>query len=450
MIRKAFLAIAALGLSVATTSAQKEQQTKEQWSLEQCINYAHENNITIKRQKLGAEYQANVLKQSKLNQLPDLNASVRTSSSNGLGWATDTEGNYYSYDQNSHSVSPSIGTSVTIFEGMSRRHEIKKNNYNLLSVQSDVEKVENDITLQLTRHYLQVLFDKELLSVAKEQYEVSKLQMERTKKLVDAGSQAMGSYLEIKSQAAKEALNVTQQENNLGISLLNLAQLLDLENPVGFDIQTPVLPEVGSFSADLPRNIFTTSVDLMPEIKSSEYNVQSKEEELKEVKGGYYPRLSANAGWSSNAYFYNNTDDPSFSDQIKDRRVYSIGFSLQIPIFNKFQVRNNVSNSKISLLDAQYKLEAEKLKLRKDIQQAYADALASYKKYLASEEAVESYKESFRYTEKKFNVGLVNSVDYNVAKTDFTRAQSDLLQAKYEYILRTKILDFYRGIPIQL
>ena len=448
MIRKAFFAIAALGLFAAGVNAQ--EQTTEQWSLEQCINYAHENNITIKRQKLNTEYRENVLKQSKLNQLPDLNAQIGTSSRNGLVSGTDSKGEYFSYDQYSHSISPGISSRATIFEGLAKKHEIQKNKYILLSAQSDVEKVENDITVQLTQHYLQVLFNKELLRVAKEQYEVSNLQMERTKKLVDAGSQAMGSFLEIKSQAAKEALNVTLQENNLGISLLNLAQLLDLESPIGFDIQSPVMPEMGIFAADLPRIIFTTSVDIMPEIKSSEYNVQSKESELSEIKGGYYPKLYANAGLSSNANFYNNYDDGSFSSQMKDRRVYSIGFTLQIPIFNKFQVRNSVSNSNISLLDAKYQLESDKLTLRKEIQQAYADALASYKKFLASEEAVNSFKESFRYTEKKFNVGLVNSVDYNVAKTDFTRAQSDLLQAKYEYVLRTKILDFYKGVPIQL
>ena len=156
-----------------------------------------------------------------------------------------------------------------------------------------------------------------------------------------------------------------------------------------------------------------------------------------------------------NASSFSLLDDPngyntSIGDQWDRTRSSYLGLSLRIPIFSRLQTRTNVSNAKIGLTDAQYQLELEKQNLRKDIQQAYVDARSSYNKYLSSEKAVESFKESFRYTEKKFNVGMVNSVDYNVSKTDFTRAQSDLLQAKYEYILRTKILDFYKGIPIEL
>jgi len=445
MIRKAFFAIAALGLFAAGVNAQ--EQSTEQWSLEQCINYAHENNITIKRQQLNVEYRQNQLKQSKYDMLPDLNADLSARLSYGLSWDPVKKDNY---DQTSHNVTPSLSSRASLFEGLSKKKAVQKEKYNLLSAEEDIKKVENDIMLSITRQYLQILFDKELLNVAKEQHEVSKLQMERTKKLVDAGSQAMGSFLEIKSQAAKEALNVTQQENNLGISILNLAQLLDLESPIGFDVQSPTIPEMGEFTPDLPRSIYATAVEIMPEIKSSEYGVESKENELMEVKGSYYPKLYLSGGWNSGAYYSEGGEDNKLFTQLKDNRQYYMGLTLSIPIFNKFRVRTGVQNTQISLNDARFKLEADKLTLRKEIQQAYADALASYKKYLASEEAVDSYKESFRYTEKKFNVGLVNSVDYNVAKTDFTRAQSDLLQAKYEYVLRTKILDFYRGIPIQL
>ncbi|WP_439181475.1 TolC family protein [Carboxylicivirga taeanensis] len=451
MLRKSLIALACIILITLTTKAQDSLkqvwgENKKQWSLLECINYAHENNITIQRQAINTEYQENVLKQSKRNQLPDLNASIGAQYNSGFNW-TENGGATLS---NSQRYNSNLSSNVSVFEGLNKQNTIKRNKVDLLAALEDMEKTKNDIGLQITGHYLQILFNKELLNVAKEQYETSQLQMDRTKKLVDAGSQAMGSYLEIKSQAAKEALNVTQQENALAMSLLSLAQLLDLERPIEFDIETPELPELNAFTSDLPRNVYSTALEIMPEIKSANYKVSSSEYDLKIAKSYVYPSLSIGANYGTSAYFLEGATNGAFEDQWKDNRGGGIGATLRIPIFNKLQARNGIANAKLSVLDAQYQLKQEKLTLRKSIQQAYADAMAAYNNFLSSQEAVNSFAESFRYTEKKFNVGLVNSVDYNVAKTDFTRAQSDLLQSKYEYILRTKILDFYKGIPIEL
>ncbi|MBR8537861.1 TolC family protein [Carboxylicivirga sediminis] len=455
MIRKSIIALACILFALPNIKAQDSLkqvwgENKKQWSLLECINYAHENNITIQRQAINTEYQENQLKQSKLNRLPDLNANSDGSVSFGYTWVQQEATNV---DQDLRSFGISASSSMNVFSGFTNNNTIKRNQVDLLAAIEDMQKTKNDIGLQITGHYLQILFNKELLNVAKEQYETSKLQAERTKKLVDAGSQAMGSYLEIKSQAAKEALNVTQQENNLALSLLNLAQLLDLERPVEFDIQIPVLPELTVFTPEPPTDIYMTALGIMPEIKSATYNTESKEYDLKIAKGNYYPTLGLGAGMSTNANWL--VGDPydsnrSLNEQFKTNRNTYIGARLNIPIFNRLQTRNNVANAKLGVADAQFQLKQEKLNLRKNIQQAYADAMAAYNKFLSSQEAVNSFAESFRYTEKKFNVGLVNSVDYNVAKTDYTRAQSDLLQSKYEYILRTKILDFYKGIPIEL
>nr|WP_319399939.1 TolC family protein [uncultured Carboxylicivirga sp.] len=446
MIRKALLGSL---LSFAIVTLASAQEVK-QWSLLECINYAHENNITVKRQLLNAEYQDNVYKQSKLNMLPNLNASVSGGLNFGYTWIQQSATNV---DMNTRSLSTGISSNVALFEGLSRQNTIKKNKYLLMQALEDNEKTKNDITLQITAQYMQILFDKELLAIAKEQYNISQLQVERTQKLVDAGSVAVGNLLEIKSQAAKEALNITQQENNLNLNILTLAQLLDLENPMDFAIETPAIPELDAFTPVGPENIYQTAVGIMPQIKSSEYNVTSTEYDLKIAKGSYYPTLNLGANIGANANWL--VDDPDgynrpMWEQFKSTRNTYIGASLSIPIFNRLQTRNNVANAKLSLQDAQFQLQSAKLNLRKEIQQAYADAVGAYKQFLSSEEAVASYKESFRYTEKKYNVGLVNSVDYNVSKNDFTKAQSDLLQAKYSYILRTKILDFYKGIPIEL
>ena len=452
MLRKSILALSTLFLTSSLSIAQDSLKqvwgaNKKQWSLIECISHAHDNNITVKRQKLNTEYNKNLHSQKNLELYPNLNANSNYSL--GFGRVPD-ESNYSFHNGTTQSGSVGISSQVPLFNGFSNRNEVRKQESLYFASLQDLEKVKNDISLQITSYYLQVLFAKELLIIAKEQHKTSQLQVDRTKKLVDAGSQAMGSYLEIKSQAAKEALNVTQQENNLGLSLLNLAQLLDLESPIEFDILTPEIPQLHEFLTDNPSNIYQSALEIMPEIKSSQYNLESSEYDVKIAKGSLYPSVNLGLGWDSRVAKYEGESDFSFSQKFKDNSNSYIGLSLRIPIFNGNQAKTSVKNAKIGMMDANYELQNEKLTLRKEIQQAYADALAAYNKYLSSEEAVNSFAESFRYTEKKFNVGLVNSVDYNVAKTDFTRAQSDLLQSKYEYILRTKILDFYMGIPLTL
>lgn len=420
------------------------------WSLEKCIEYALENNIQIMRQKLNTDLQKNELEQSKLNRLPNLNAESNYGHEYGFNWVQQIATNV---DQDIRSFNAGISSSVNVFNGLYNTKSIKRNQYNLMAATALTNEMQNNIALQITGQYLQILFDKELLNVAKEQEDVTKQQAYRTKRLVDAGSQAMGSYLEIKSQAAKEALNVTQQENNLSISLLNLAQLLDLEEVSLFDIISPDMPEMEELKLDKPISVYTVALDIMPQIQGASLMLESSKLGVDVAKSGYYPSLVLNGQWGARASWL--IDDPeginrSLREQINSTKSTYIGARLRIPIFNNLQTRNRVKNARIGVLDAQYSLDQKKLALRKDIQQAHADALASYKKYISSQEAVASYEESFRYTEKKFNVGLVNTVEYSTAKNEYTKAQSSLLQAKYEYVLRSKILDFYKGLPITL
>ncbi len=447
MFKKIIYTITGLLFAIITASGQDNTKL---WTLEECISYAYENNITIKRQVLNSRYQENQLKQSKLNRLPDFNAQMGYSFNFGYTWIQQEAQNV---DMNTRSFNTGIGSNVSVFNGMNLNNTIKKNQSDLQAALQNTEKIKNDISLQITGQYLQILFDKELLTIAKDQYKITGLQIERTKKLVDAGKLAKGKFLEIKSQAAKEALNVTIQENNLSISLLNLAQLLDLENTFGFDIISPAIPQTEGNLPEQPEVIFLMAQDIMPQIKGSEYTLKSSEYELKMAKGGYYPQLNLNLSMGANANWLN--DDPNdynrpLGDQLESTRNYYVGASLRIPIFNKLQIRNGVNNARLGVDDARFKLKQEKLNLRKEIQQAYTDAIAAFKKYQSSYDAVESYRESFRYTEEKFNVGMVNSVDYSVAKTDYLKAQSNLLQGKYEYLLRMKILDFYRGLPLTL
>jgi outer membrane protein len=286
--------------------------------------------------------------------------------------------------------------------------------------------------------------------VAREQHKVAREQVENTRNLVNAGRVAEGNLLEIKSQAAREALNVTQMQNNLSLSLLSLAQALDLEETEDFDIVVPALDEIHGEELIVPGELFNTAVELMPEIEASRYNLKSNQFALEAAKGKLYPSLALDAGWSTNVSKSKNSYNFDFVQRFRDNANQYVGITLRVPIFNGLSARNNVKNANLRIQSARYELEQEKQDLRKEIQQAYADAEAAFQKYQSARTAVESYQESLRYTEKKLSVGLVNPVDYSVARSDYIKAQSDFLQSKYEYVLRTRVLDFYKGEPLSL
>lgn len=443
MRNKKYLFLISVFLITTVAYAQETQK----WSLEDCISYAKENNISIKRQEVNTKYQKNQYEQQKLERIPSLNGNVGYQMSFGK---VPDETTYEFRDQTTQFGRFSIGTSVPLFQGFSLSKMIKQNEASWQAAKNELEAAKNDLALNITAYYMQVLFDKELLNVAREQYKVAQEQVDNTNKLVQAGRVAEGNLLEIKSQAAREALNVTRMENNLTLSLLNLAQALDLEETDSFDIVVPELQELQENDLLVPSILFGKAVEIMPEIEASRYNLESNRYALEAAKGRLYPSLSMDAGWNTNVSKSKSTPDFDFNQRFRDNATQYVGLTLQIPVFNALSARKNVKNANLSIRNAQYELEQEKLNLRKEIQQAYADADAAFQKYTSARTAVESYEESLRYTEKKFSVGLLRPVDYSVARTDYMKAQSDFLQSKYEYLLRTRILDFYQGNPLTL
>lgn len=436
-------------LALQLPSKAQNQEIPSKWTLEQCINYAHENNITIKQQQLNVEANKNNLTQKKLNLAPSVNGS--SSYRVGFGRSENREGNVVSIEDNTtQNLNLGIAADMPVFKGFTNMNAIKKQETDLQAAILDVEKTKNDIALNITSLYLQIIFNQELLGVAQGQYEITRQQVDRTQKLVDAGSLPYGNLLEIKSQAARESLNITSQENALIISRLNLAQMLDLEDYNTFDVIQPELPEINEGILAGSDDIYQRAVLSLPEIKSREMLLNSSQYNLKIAKGNYIPQLSLNGGWNTGVYKRQNDNTFDFNKQFKNNASSYVGLSLSIPIFNGLATRTNAKNATLGVRNAEYELYNQKMALRKEIQQAYADAVNAMKKYSSATEAVKSYLESFDYTQKKYDVGLVNSVDYNTAKNDLTRSQSELLQAKYEYILRTKILDFYMGNPIKL
>jgi outer membrane protein len=439
-----------LGVLLMVGSISTKAQEQNIWDLQKCIDYAIENNIQIKQQGLNTQYGENQVKQAKDDKLPNLNAQLSNDYSFGRSLTYDN-----TYDNiNSTSLSGGLNTSMTLFNGMTLTNTVKLRQLDLEATLSELQKTKDDIMLAIAAEYLQILFAEEVILVSEANIEVTKQQINRTKQLVDAGSLAKGALLEIEAQLAREELQLVNNQNSIQLAYLNLYQFLELPIAESFKVEKPTLPDLqANLTMMNAFDVFQNAINIRPEIKAAQLRVQSAMKQLEIAKGYRYPSLSFGANYYNQ---YNNQykdiygDRIDFGNQLKNNSRSSLGLTLSIPIFNRFQVKNNISNSELQIADYEYRLQSARNILRKDIELVYTNALAALNRYISTEKAVNSMKEAFRYTEEKFNVGMINSVEYNQSKNNLTVAQSDLLQAKYEYIFRTKILDFYNGIPIAL
>ena len=433
-----------------------------EFTLEECIQYAIDHNIDIKRLKLERENADVQLNTSQMSRLPDLNGKVgqtwgfgRTQTSSGL------------YENNSQSnTSFSLGTSVPIFTGFRIPNEIARDKLELSAATEGLEKAKEDLSLSITSLFLQVLFNQELLKINEEQLALTQIQVERTSILVDAGKVPPSQLYDIEAQVAKDEVSVIEAKNAFDLAILDLKQSLELEQSVNFDISAPEFGNViNQFSRSIqpPGIIYNNAVNVKPVIKQQEYKVESSKKSLKIAQSGYMPTLDLSLGISTN-YFYlykDEVEDPktgimipysntSFSEQFKNNRGEAISLNLAIPIFNRFQVRNSVRSARLNISNQQLILENTKKTLYKEIQTAYTNAAASQEKYTASVRAVKATSESFRYAQERYEIGKSAVFEFNEAKTKLVQSQSEEVQAKYDYILRAKILDFYNGIPITL
>ncbi len=433
---------------------QFDVKAQQPWGLQKCIDYSIEHNIQVKQTQLKAESSKSSLQQSRIGLAPDLNASVQDAFQ--FGYTVDPFTNDFTNNR-IQSLSASVNSSVTLFNGLQQANSIRQNNYNYLADLQEIEEIKYSITIQVATSYLQILFDKELLEVAKNQLEISKGQEDRTKILVDAGSLAKGNLLEIQAQLASEELNRINAENNLRTAYLDLTQLLELDTTGGFEIEVPNLADPSDlFVLDSVQRIYQESLDL-PQIKKQEYKLQSSQKSLDIAYGGLSPvvflRGSYGTGYSSEGKYIDGSGNAvakPYGDQFVDNRSLAIVIGVQIPLFNKFTVKNSISQSRISVDNSKYQLDLSKRQLYKDIQQARNSAESALAKFGASQKAEEAQLESFSYTKQKFDLGLVNSVDYNTAKNQLTKVQSDKVQAKYDFLFRINILNYYMGIPFKM
>jgi outer membrane protein len=425
------------------------------WSLEECINYALKNNLQMKRQELNVLYSKNNYTQSYFNTLPDFNARFNE------GFTTGQSFDYYQskyINQNVWQGTMALSSSLTLFGGLQTMNNILKSKYDYLKSRSDLDKAKNDISLQLALAYLQVLFSRELADVAAGKLEVTSLQSERTRKLLEVGNVAQGEYLQIKAQESNDKTSLINAQNNRDIAYLDLTQMLDLDSVGGFEIVVPENIEVELVTPLASvQDIYNKALETMPQIKSAEYALKSSEKQLAMAWGQVSPSISVNGSLGT---FYStrgrDLENPNpaarypVNEQFKDDYSKQFGVGINIPLFNRLQVKTSISNAKLQVNDTKLQFDIAKMALYKEIQQAHADASAAREKFYSSMEAVKYNEESFKYTSQKFEVGLVNSVDYNIAQNNLITAKSNMLQAKYEYIFKLKILDLYMGNQITL
>jgi outer membrane protein len=478
---KLFLRVCSiLILIVSYPSLSEGQNAKTPWSLQQCIDYALKNNLQIRQAELSKESNVITLTQYKANLLPTLNGSAYHNYSFGrtIDPYTNTPAETSVLSENF-----SLNAGLTLFNGLQKWNTIKQGQFDLLASKEDEDKMKNDVSLNIAGAYLQILFNDELRNVAHNQVGISQIQVERTKKLVDAGALARGNLLQLQAQLAVDELSEANAQNQVDLSYLNLVQLLDMDSAGSFSIVKPALtlPSESILTMNASQ-IYSIAVTGQPMVKSAQYKLKSYNMQLKIAKGGAYPRLmllgsygTVYSGQDQKVLGITPTGDhtwngdytatgvpvyqPSYTlqtqvtpyfDQISNNVNKSIGLNLTVPIFNGLQTHATVERAKVQLKNADLNLQIQELQLRKTIQQAYADANAALIKFHATTKTVEATAEAFKYTEQKFNVGMLNSLDYNDAKNKLIKAESDLLQAKYDFIFKAKVLDFYQGKPLTL
>jgi outer membrane protein len=423
------------------------QETAKQWSLEECIRYAIENNIDLKQRELEQQSREVDLHTSKYSWLPSLNASVGENF--GFGRSESKDG--LIVDRNSANTTAGIQLSMPLLD-LKIPSDIAARKLDLKASFETLNKAKEDLSINVASYFLQALYNKEMLKIAELQVALSSEQVTKTEALYNAGKVPVSQLYDMKAQLAKDEVTLTESKNNVKLALLDLAQSLELERDgENFDILEPETGDaVEQYMSSIipPDQVYDHAVGFKPQIKEQEYLLESQKKMLKVAQAGYYPKLNFSAGYS-NGYYHNFGDgdynNASFSDQLKNNGQKSVGFSLSIPIFNRFQVRNSVRSARINIHNRELMMENSKKTLYKEIQQAYYNATAAQEKYVSSDKSVDASKIAFCYGAGKSTV-----FEYSEAKTKYAQSLAEQTQSKYNFIFRAKILDFYNGTPITL
>ncbi|MFY0253234.1 TolC family protein [Chitinophaga sp. 30R24] len=467
-----------LVLLFANITATVAQDT---WSLQRCVDYALQNNLNVKQQEIQRRLAELTLKQSRLGLIPNVNASMDAGYQQGRNPSPQT--NTY-ITQSFFTADGGLSVGGDIFTWFSRLHTIAANKYDLESNSFLLEKARNDLAFNVATAFLQILLNTEQVKVNQVQVELTNSNLENTKKLVIAGSVPESNQADLEAQLAQDSTSLVTAQNNVVLSILQLKAYLNL----GFDI--PLKPEIpdniGSLSlAPLsemaPEMVYSVAITTYPLVKSDQLRIQSAESNYKATRAQLYPKLSFNAGLGSS--YANNIQSPGdlafrkdtigvvenadlpvttlspyylnyykmpFSKQIDQNFKQSVGITLGIPLFNGWQVRANTAKARLNVQNMELSRDLDNQKLKQDIYTAHANAVAALQKYSASRKGVDAAQKAYDFATKRFNLGLMNTIDYITTQSKLFRAQIDKVSAQYDYIFKMKLLEFYRDQKISL
>jgi len=418
--------------------------------LQKAVDLALQNNLTIKQAQYTVALDDETLKQSKYNELPGVSAAPQ--GQYFFGRSINPATNQFT-TENNLGVSGSVNAQVTLFQGGQLRNQVVQNRMLLDADKTNVAKVKNDLILNVVTTYLQILTNQDLVTAAKQQIDIANLTLDKTQKSFDAGNQTLADLAQSKAGVSTAELNLTTAENQLSTSILTLKQYMELDPSTDINIERPDISKLNDINTIFdPADVVKSALNVNPDVKLAEQQQEAAEEGIKIARGGYYPTLNLFAAAGSN---FSNVSLPGypafpFFTQIGNNFNQAVGLSLNIPIFAHFTARTNVRKAKITAENAELTTEIAKNNLSKIIYQAVLDVHAAEKSYASAVETYEANKEAFNTIQQRYNVGLVNSVDYNTSLTNYDKAQNDMIEAKYTVIFRSKVIDYYLGNPITL
>ncbi|GAB3531848.1 TolC family protein [Pontibacter brevis] len=474
-----------IGLSLSGMAGAMAQQqgggNDNVWSLEEAVNYAKANNLQVKRSKLNRQFTQADLTQSKFGRLPSINGGSSYNFNYGT-YVDPTTSELRSEESRTNNWQ--LNASVPLFAGFQQVNAIKQNEIELRASEQEVLSAQNDVTLQIINSYLNILFADELIKISQQTKDLTQQQLDRTRILFKAGSVAENAVLDLESQLAADDLELINAKNQRDISRLSLMQVLNLPASEDFSIVVPEIPEPDKDPVLVnSQQVYEVALQTLPAIQGADLRVLSAAKALDIARGAYYPRLSMFASYNT---FYSSARDFRFPeegalqptpigftdsegtnpfiiytptttfrretyeylDQLRDGVGKNFGFSLQVPIFNGLQVRTNVQRAKLQQQDAQINADIARNNLRQTIEQAYVDAVASQRRYASAREQLRAAEKNYSNAQLRLNSGVINTVDFNIIANNYRAAQSNLVQAKYEYFFKLKVLDFYQGEDI--
>ena len=475
MEKRSFLSLIAMLVCSITIQAQSKK-----WTLEECVTYAIQNNISIKQSELDSKM-ALIDKKSAVGRfLPSLNASASHSWNIGLNQDITTG---LLQNKTTQFTSAGANVGIDIYSGLQNQNTLRKANLSIVAAKYQLVKMKEDIALNVANAFLQVLFNKENLKVQKEQLRINEKQYVRSEELVKVGSIPRGDLLDVKATLALNNQNVITAENSLLISKLSLSHLLQLKDFENFDVVDDTdVKDANNIMAQTPSAIYEKAFEGRTELKIARTNLEIAEKNVAIAKGAFQPTLQGFYSFNSRVAYSDrvtgvipNTSNPTsivgfvegtnqnvlspnftrvlgnpapFFDQFNTNKGQSFGMQLSVPIFNGFSARNNVERSKVSLEQSKIAVEQQNLDLQRNVYTAFADAKGALNAYESSVAALEARQGAYNYATEKYSVGLMNSFDFNQSQTLLTNAQSEVLRTKYDYIFKIKILEFYFGIPL--